>query len=220
LRQEDENRSFGNKNEKRGETMGILDRIRGNPFEKLKRDDLTAERIRLEREEKLKIAEVEKLSAQKKELFNKGFEASEGERRALARQIQQLDQKIKLDNIHLKKISDQIRVVDNMIFIHENKQMLEKAGLMNRIMKMPKSKLDEFLAQVNIKDQVTTGNVQSILATMEAEYGLLGEVEDDKETKKLMDLWSTSDVTEADEVYKKWDKEKAAKEKEEDLDKA
>ena len=40
--------------------MGIIDRIKGNPFEKLKKDDLTAERIRLEREEKLKIAEVEK----------------------------------------------------------------------------------------------------------------------------------------------------------------
>ncbi len=35
--------------------MGIIDKIKGNPFEKLKKDDLTAERIRLEREEKLKI---------------------------------------------------------------------------------------------------------------------------------------------------------------------
>lgn len=198
--------------------MGILDRIRGNPFEKLKKDDLTAERIRLEREEKLKIAEVEKLSAQKKELFNKGFDASEGERRTIARRIQQLDQKIKLDNLHLKKISDQVRVVDNMIFIHENKKMLDSAGLMNRLMKMPKSKLDEFLAEVNIKDQVTSGNVEAILSTMEAEYGLLGEVEDDKETKNLMDIWSTSDADEADEVYKKWDREKSSKEKDEDID--
>ncbi len=198
--------------------MGILDRIRGNPFEKLKRDDLTAERIRLERDEKLKIAAVDKLSAQKKQLFNKGFDASEGERRTIARQIQQLDQKIKLDNLHLKKISDQVRVVDNMIFIHENKKMLDGAGLMNRLMKMPKSKLDEFLAEVNIKDQVTSGNVNAILSTMEAEYGLLGEVEDDSETKGLMDIWSTSDADEADDVYRKWDKEKARKEKDEDLD--
>lgn len=66
--------------------MGIIDKIKGNPFKKrnpfkeLKKDDLTAERIRLEREEKLKIGEVERLSKQKKELFNRGFEASEGER--------------------------------------------------------------------------------------------------------------------------------------------
>ncbi|RLJ03704.1 MAG: hypothetical protein DRP08_03195 [Candidatus Aenigmatarchaeota archaeon] len=197
--------------------MGILDKIRGNPFEKLKKDDLTAERIRLEREEKLKIAEVERLSKQKKELFERGFNATEGERRALARQIQQLDQKIKLDNIHLKKISDQIRVVDNLIFIHENKEMLEKKGLISRLSKMPKSKLDEFLGEVNLKDQMTTGNLDQILATMEAEYGLLGEVEDDAETKKLMEIWETSDIAGADEIYMKWDKEKAVKDREEEL---
>ena len=109
--------------------MGIIDKIKGNPFEKLKKDELTAERIRLEREEKLKIAQVDKVAAQKKELFNKGFNASEAERRTMARQIQQLDQKMKLDNITLKRTSDQIRVIDNMIFIHENKQALEKEGL-------------------------------------------------------------------------------------------
>ncbi len=197
--------------------MGILDKIRGNPFEKLKKDELTAERIRQEREEKLKITEVERLSAQKKDLFNKGFNATEGERRALSRQIQQLDQKVKLDNIHLKKISDQIRVVDNMIFIHDNKKMLESEGLMPRLAKMSKSKLDEFLGKVNLKDQMMTGNIQQILMTMEAEYGLLSEGEDDKETKNLMNIWATSDVAEADEIYKKLDKEKAVKEKTEEL---
>lgn len=190
--------------------MGILDRIKGNPFEKLKKDDLTAERIRLERQEKLKIAEVEKLAARKKDLFNKGFNAGEGEKRTLARQIQQLDQKIKLENIGLKKVSDQIRVVDNLVFIHDNKQMLDNAGLMAKLHKMPKSKLDDFLAKVNVKDQIAQGKTDAILATMEAEYGLMGEIEDDHETKKLMDIWATSDASEADEVFKEWDKETAA----------
>jgi hypothetical protein len=199
--------------------MSIIDRIKGNPFEKLKKDDLIAERIRLEREEKLRIVDVEKLSAEKKELFDKGFKATEGERRSLARQIQQLDQKVKLDNIYLKKVSDQLRVVDNLNFIHDNKQMLEKAGLMSKVLKMPKSKLDEFLAKVNIKDQITTGNIDSILNTMEAEYGLMSEPTEDKETAKLMDVWSTNDVAQSDEVFEKWDKEKAAKDKNE-LDQA
>jgi hypothetical protein len=192
--------------------MGIIDRIKGNPFEKLKKDDLTAERIRLERTEKLKIAEVERLATQKKNIFNKGFDASEAERRTFARQIQQLDQKMKLENINLKKISDQIRVVDNLVFIHDNKAMLENKGLMSKLVKMPKSKLDDFLARVNVKDQIRTGNIDAVLRTMEAEYGLLGEVADDNETKKLMDIWSTSEVAEADEVFKKWDKDKAVKE--------
>ena len=198
--------------------MGIIDRIKGNPFEKLKKDDLTAERIRLERDEKLKASEVTKLSDRKKEFFNKGFQVSEAERRTFARQIQQLDQKIKLDSIQLKRTSDQIRVVDNLIFIHDNKHMLERQGLMTNLLKMPKSKLDDFLSKVNVKDQISAGKLDALLSTMQAEYGLLSDVEDDKETSALMDIWSTSDIGQVDEVYQKWDKEKAAKEKEVELE--
>lgn len=197
--------------------MGILDRMKGNPFEKLKKDDLETERIKQEREEKLRIAEVEKLSQKKKDLFNKGFSATDAERRALARQMEQLDQNIKLKNIHLKKISDQIRVVDNLIFIHDNKQMFEKGGLMPKLAKMDKSKLDEFLARVNLGEQKMSGNLENFLSTMQAEYGLAGEMEDDKATKELMDIWSTSDISEADEVFQKWDKEKADTDKDDDL---
>jgi hypothetical protein len=194
--------------------MGIIDRMKGNPFENLKKDEITAERIRLEREEKLKIGEAERLSAEKKELFDKGFQAGEGERRALARKIQQLDQKIKLDNIQLKKTSDNIRVVDNLIFIHDNKKMLEKAGLMGKVARMPKTKLDEFLAKVNVQETMRTGNVVALLRSMEDEYGLMDEAADDKETVKLLDIWSTSDVSQSNEILEKWDKEKASKEKE------
>jgi len=197
--------------------MGILDRMRGNPFEKLKKDDLETERIKQEREEKLRIAEVEKLSQKKKDLFNKGFNATDAERRALARQMEQLDQNIKLKNIQLKKISDQIRVVDNLIFIHDNKQMFEKGGLMPKLAKMDKSKLDEFLARVNLSEQNMSGNLEGFLSTMQAEYGLVGEMEEDEATKELMDIWSTSEVSEADEVFQKWDKEKAETKEDEDL---
>lgn len=197
--------------------MGILDRMKGNPFEKLKKDDLETERIKQEREEKLRIAEVEKLSLKKKDLFNKGFNATDAERRALARQMEQLDQNIKLKNIQLKKISDQIRVVDNLIFIHDNKQMFEKGGLMPKLAKMDKSKLDEFLARVNLAEQKMSGNLDSFLSTMQAEYGLAGEMEEDKATKDLMDIWSTSDISESDDVFQKWDKEKAETEEDDDL---
>lgn len=194
--------------------MSILDKIKGNPFEKLKKDDMTEERIRLERDEKLKIGEVDRLSTEKKDLFNKGFQAGDAEKRALARKIQQLDQKIKLDNIHLRKVSDDIRVVDNLIFIHDNKKMLETNGLMNKVIKMPKSKLDQFLGKVNMKDSLRTGNIESLLHTMEDEYGLMDETPDDKETAKLMDIWSTNDAAQSDEVFDKLEKEKADKDKE------
>jgi len=83
--------------------------------------------------------------------------------------------------------------------------------MMSKLAKMPKSKLDEFLAEVNIKDQVMEGSVQGILTTMEAEHGLTGEIAEDAETSRLMDIWETSDITESDEIYKKLDQEKGEK---------
>lgn len=192
--------------------MGILEAIKGNPFEKLKTGELDTERITLERDEKLKIAAVEKLSQQKKVLFNKGFDATDAERRSLARKMEQFDQKIKLNNIQLKKISDQLRVVDNLTFIQENREFFERKGLMSKLGKMDKSKLNEFLAKTNLNDQKMSGNLDGILTTMQGEFGLLGEIEDDKSTKDLMDIWSTSDVSEADDVFQKWDKEKSENE--------
>jgi len=192
--------------------MGFLDKFKGNPFEKIKSDDITAERITLERDEKLVIMEVTRLSEQKRKLFEKGFKSSEAEKRALARQIQQIDQKMKLKNLQLKRASDQLRVLDNLAFIHENKQSLERAGLMSDILKLPKSKLDEFLARVNIADGVTAGNLDSLLNTMLAEAGITTDIEDDKETSELMDIWSTSDASQSDDVFQKWDKEKTSRE--------
>ena len=83
---------------------------------------------------------------------------------------------------------------------------------MNRLLKIPKTKLDDFLAQVNVKDQIRSGNLEAVLNTMQVEYGLLSDVEDDKETTALMDIWSTSDVTQSDEVFQQWDQEKATRE--------
>ena len=70
------------------------------PLEKLKKDELTAERIGQEREEKFIIEEIERLGDRKK-LFDKSFNTSQGEKRTFERQILQLDKKIKLKNIHL-----------------------------------------------------------------------------------------------------------------------
>ena len=62
-----------------------------------------------------------------------------------------------------------------------------------------------------------SGNIEDILRTMEAEYGLLDETEDDTETKKLMDIWATSDISEADDIYQKLDKENSEEEDIEEL---
>lgn len=142
-----------------------------SPLERLKKGELTAERIRQEREEKLKIAEIERLSDHRKKFFDKILSVSEGERITLEVQIQQLDKKIKLNNTHLEEIREHIHIIDNLIFIHDNKKALDNEGIMPRLAKLPKSKLDKFLGKVNLKDQTMTDSILQMLTTMETEYG-------------------------------------------------
>jgi hypothetical protein len=96
-------------------TIGILDIVSNNLFEKLKKDALTVKRIRLEREEKLKIAEVEKLSQQIKLLHDNSNNVTQCEHWVLEGKIRELDNKIKMDNMHLEMINHQIRVVNNLV---------------------------------------------------------------------------------------------------------
>ena len=96
-------------------TMGILDIIKYHFYEMLKKDSLTFERIRLEREEKRRIAEVHKLSRQMNLLYINSNKATQSEWLALEIQIKEIDRKIKTDDMHLEIISDQIRVLNNLV---------------------------------------------------------------------------------------------------------
>lgn len=95
--------------------IGILEFISHNLYEKIKKDALTVKLIRLEREEKLKIAEVEKLSQQIKLLNENSNNITECEHWILERKIRQLDNKIKMDNMHLEMINHQIWAVNNLV---------------------------------------------------------------------------------------------------------
>ena len=115
--------------------MGILDRIdRIDPtfpkglLESLRIEDVKAERLRLEREEKQKIAECDNLSAQYKELIKKGSDGGETERRIIVRHMMRLEMKMRVLGLQLKRIAAKIAILDNGIFILENRSMLENRG--------------------------------------------------------------------------------------------
>jgi hypothetical protein len=191
----------------------IIEKIKGNPFEKLKRDDLSAERIRLEREEKLKTAENERISSQVKDLFNKGFKASSRERISLDTKIETLERKIKQNDNILKSINKEIRVTDNLIYSIENKQLLERNGLIPKLLKLPKTQLNKFLSEENVADLVYKDKVSDFLETLESDYGIHDD-ETDAKTKRIR-IWETHDIADADEAYEEYNKEQN---KEQDTD--
>ena len=184
--------------------MGIIDRIRGNPFDRLKLDQLGVEKIKLDRRERLVIGDIRTLSGKQKLLIKSGFGKDISEQRVLARQIDQADKQVKLKNIQLKRLSEEIKVVDNFIFVQENREFLEDSGFMKVITKIPKNKLSEYLGQINLKESLERDKVTGVLHTMESEFGLVGDVEDDTATSELLEMWNSEEPSSETDVFEQW----------------
>lgn len=191
--------------------VGFLDKFKKekNPLKEIDPEELNREAIRFEREEKLKTAEVEKLAKKKKALFEQGFNATKAEQRSLARNIKTTDREIKLKEKNLQTISSHILAIKNLQYIHEQKKLLESAGLMSRISKMSIENLDKFLSEINIEQTVQEHGIEKINTMFDDEFGLQGEVVTDDETKVLMDLWNSEPEEEVDEIYSQWEKEQS-----------
>lgn len=176
-----------------------------SPLEQINADELFAEKIRLEREEELKTAEVEKLAEKKKELFQKGFNATKAEQRSLARKIKETDRDVKLKEKHLQTMNKQILAVNNMQFIHEQKKLLKSSGVMSKLTNLPPTELNKFLSEINLQTKISENGIDIINDMFTAEFDLDGEMDEDSETQNLMNVWDSATEEEVDEVYSEWE---------------
>lgn len=188
--------------------MGLMDKLlkNKNPLKNLNIKELEVEKIRLEREEKLKTADVTKQAQQKKQLFEKGFNVTKAEQRTIARKIKETDRKMKLAERHLRTISSQILAANNMIYINEQKDLLESTGIMSTISKMSQKDLNKVLGEVNIEQSVMEQGIDVVNTMFDTEFGLEGEMEEEDETKSLMDVWASGTEEESEELFSTWDK--------------
>lgn len=199
--------------------MGLMDKLlkNKNPLKNLNIKELEVEKIRLEREEKLKTADVTKQAQQKKQLFEKGFNVTKAEQRTVARKIKETDRKMKLAERHLRTISSQILAANNMIYINEQKDLLESTGIMSTISKMSQKDLNKVLGEVNIEQSVMEQGIDVVNTMFDTEFGLEGEMEEEDETKSLMDVWASGTEEESEELFSTWDKKQDERDEELEL---
>ena len=190
--------------------MGLIDKLfkSKNPLKDIDPNELDVENIRLEREEKLKSADVQKLAKKKKDLFEKGFNANKTDQRTLARKIKETDRDIKLKERHLKTISNQILAVNNMKYIHEQKEILQSSGVIGKLSKLSKQDLNKMLGEINLEQKVMESGVEGINTLFDTEFGLDGEMLEDDETQGLMDVWSSATEEDSDEEFSQWENRK------------
>lgn len=189
----------------------ISGRLFGYRLENLTVDDLYEEKADLERQEKLILGDIHILSENKRQLFEKGYAASEAERRSLAGKLKIMGHRLKMKNAIAERTNNRFQAIDQLIFIKEM-DPVGGSGLLNVISKVPQSRVMDFLSRFSVKDAVENGKIDTFRRNMENEFGLIGTPETDTATAQLLDVWNKGDQAQMEEEFQLWERQHADEE--------
>lgn len=135
-------------------------------------DDLTMAKVKLEQEQERVMRRVADLEKDKEKLFQQGVnEASKRRQQLLAQKIQELEFQAKSYDKNLAAFQKQMRVLNGLIFLKENRQSWEETAVGQILGNMELGELEGFV------DQATANNVFQ----MDKFERLLGSLEDSGE---------------------------------------
>jgi len=135
-------------------------------------DDLTMAKVKLEQEQERVMRRVSDLEKQKESLFQQGVDdPSKRRQMLLAQKIQELELQAKNYDRNLTAFSKQLRVLNGMIFLKENRKSWEDTAVGQIMGDMDLGELEGFV------DQATANNVFQ----MDKFERLLGSLEESSE---------------------------------------
>ncbi len=142
-------------------------------------DDLTMAKVKLEQEQDRVMRRVADLEKEKEKLFQQGVsEASKRRQQLLAQKIQELEFQAKSYDKNLSAYQKQMRVLNGLIFLKENRQSWEETAVGQIMGNMELGELEGFV------DQATANNVFQ----MDKFERLLGSLEDSGEFAEREEL--------------------------------
>ncbi len=162
--------------------MAFLDNIFGKrkkTIGAIALDDLTMAKVKLEQEQDRVMRRVADLEKEKEKLFQQGVgEASKRRQQLLAQKIQELEFQAKSYDKNLSAYQKQMRVLNGLIFLKENRQSWEETAVGQILGNMELGELEGFV------DQATANNVFQ----MDKFERLLGSLEDSGEFAEREEL--------------------------------
>lgn len=175
--------------------MALIDAVKkalgskGKSLDDLPLDDLRREKIRLDQEEAKLIRDVEKVEAQKKDLFQKGVnESSQRQQMIVARKIKELDAQAKNMDRQLEFLSRQLRIVNGFMQLKENQRYLKESGLIGVLGKIDLEELQEYVDKASIDGGFQMDKFAAILGTMEEGQQVLGQPQADEDVMEIVRL--------------------------------
>jgi len=181
----------GAENQPGGITMSILDKLFGKKktFKDLSLNDLQAEKVRLEEQERRTNKKIEKLEADKASVFKQGVsESSKRQQVILARKIKELDEQAKEEDRNSSTLSKQIRVVNKLVSMKRKETQLKKAGLWEFVSSMDIAEMDTMLTDGKVHDEMEREKLKEILGILETDTDMSETLDADPDTMRLVEL--------------------------------
>ncbi|MFP6868377.1 MAG: hypothetical protein VCE91_03355, partial [Nitrospinota bacterium] len=155
--------------------------------------EVNVEKIKLERREKLVTNETLQLEQSLKNILKSGRGKGPAEMLIIARKFDEGEKQLALKNMQLRKMSTQIKMLNQLKFMQENRAQMEETGLMKKITEMPADDLEQFLEQSSVTELMQSGNIEMLSKILDTEWDVKGSFEPTAEEKTLISIMS-SDV--------------------------
>ncbi len=197
--------------------MGLF-RRRKRSLKDLSLEELEKYKIILDNKIRFTTKKIKKLQERKKQLFNQGLNASNIERRILAREISHVENNIKSLKKELDRLMRKQRIVEEFIKIKKD-MSTDKGEAIDKIIDIDLDEIQYIIAEKERLENKIKDTEEFLVDVMTYE-----PPEDEavtSEEKKVLDLWEAYDRKEMsleDIEDKLFDDDKKKKERERDLE--
>lgn len=185
--------------------MSILDKIKGNPLDKMKVRELRSEEIRLKNRMDQIRKEIDKNEKEKKKIFQQGVGADPIRKKMLAQDMVGLDLEAKLKLKNFATARRQLMFTKNLLIIKNYEKDLKNIGVWKKITAIPKENLESFLIKVRLEGKEFDEILNQLNEPFEMEVADFENNEMKEDEKKIFDAWDkvesgSMDAADADSV--------------------
>jgi hypothetical protein len=166
----------------------VIDRIRGNPLDKLKVRELREEDIRLKNQCERLRKEIDDCEKDKKKKFREGIGADLFKKKMLFQEMQALDTEAKLRLKRFTTANHQLRFIKNLLIVKNYENQLKENGTWRKLTSLPQEKLESFLIRISLDGKEFDEVLNELNKPFEMD---VADIDNDvsEEEKKVLDSW-------------------------------
>jgi hypothetical protein len=166
----------------------VIDRIRGNPLDKLKTRELREEEIRLKNQCERLRKEIDDCEKDKKKKFREGIGSDLFKKKMLFQDMQALDTEAKLRLKRFTTSNHQLRFIKNLLIVKNYENQLKENGTWKKLTSLPQEKLESFLIRISLDGKEFDDILNELNKPFEMDVADI-DTDVSEEERKVLDSW-------------------------------